>query len=56
MKTESVDIEQLQTKILELKEKLYNSEKEVRRLGSLVDSLTREIDQMERAKYSDDDE
>ena len=55
MKTESV-IEKLQVEVVDLKEKLHKSEKEVRRLESLVDSLTREIDRMERSIYSDDDE
>lgn len=55
MKTESV-IDKLQVEVVDLKEKLRKSEKEVRRLESLVDSLTLEIDRMERSNYSDDDE
>ena len=55
MKTE-FDVEKLQIEVVDLKEKLRKSEKEVRRLESLVDSLTREIDRMEKSSYSGDDE
>lgn len=55
MKTESV-IDKLQIEVVDLKEKLRKSENEVERLGRLVDSLTREIDRMERSNYSDDDD
>jgi len=55
MKIESV-IDKLQVEVVDLKEKLRKSENEVERLGRLVDSLTREIDRMERSNYSDDDD